>query len=292
MKLSSLLLLTAFFLTACFNVASESVPEMNVAPAVTPTPAKVEKKRTMEVVPILELNIGGLLGGSQGGKWLSAKDVANGLKGGEKYELFNTNDGKKTEIKGGAPENEVPCEDFYYVDVDGDKKDSGLAFGSALDWNPMPQPVKDLGADSAVYNKIIAEILASKGLTKSAAKATRILQTDLDGDGTDEVIISATVFKRGLTARGDVGDYSFILLRKIINGKAKNFVLAGDFIKNIENAGAPAEYKISGAADLNGDGKMEIIVLAHYYEGSWVEVFELNKNGASRVEELKIACGV
>ncbi len=292
MKLNGLFILTAVLLAACFSVANEPSPATVIEPAVTPTPAKTEKIQTKALVPIVELNIGGLLGGSKEGKWLSAKDTAAQLKGGEKYELFDLNDAGKSEITGGAPENEVPCEEFYSIEVKDETNKNSVAFGSALNWNPLPRPVKELSADSPVYKKIIGEVLTSKGLPKSAPKATRILQTDLDGDGTDEVILSATSFKKGVTARGDVGDYSFILLRKVINGKAENYVLTGDFIKNIENAGAPAEYKISGAADLNGDGKMEIVIFAGYYEGNWVDVFELNKKGASSIEQLKTACGV
>lgn len=278
---------------ACSGVSGDSsVAEMNIQALVTPTPVKTEKMQTA-VVPILEMNIGGLLGGSKSGNWVSARDVAAQLKGGEKYKLFGSKDGKSNEVTGGAPINEVPCEDFYDIQLDEKARNNGgIAFGSELSWNPVTRPIAELATDSAVYKPIITEVLASRGLPKSTPKATKVLQTDLDGDGMNEVVISATSFKKGVTAMGDIGDYSFILLRKVTNGKAENFVLSGDFVKKTENAGAPAEYEISGISDLNGDGKMEIIVFAHYYEGSWVEVYELNKKGASIVEELKTNCGV
>ena len=293
MKSTILIVLLSFGLMACSSVSGDSsVAENNVEASATPTPSGTKIMQTA-IVPIVEMNIGGLLGGSKAGKWISAKDVASQIKGGEKYKLFGSRDAKIKEVAGGAPINEVPCESFYDVQLDESARSKGgVAFGSQLSWNPVPHPIAELSANSSVYKPIITEILASKGLPKSTPKATKILQTDLDGDGKNEVIISATSFKKGVTPMGDIGDYSFILLRKVTNGKAENFILSGDFVKKSENAGAPAEYEISSISDLNGDGKMEIVVFAHYYEGSWVEVYELNNKGATSVEQLKANCGV
>ena len=291
MKTSGLIALLVLALSACFSVAGESQPLTGASDA-SPTPLKSEQVENQAIVPILETNIGGLLGGVRNGEWLSAKETAAQLKGGETYKIFGLTDAGESQLTGESPASEVPCEDFYSVSIKPERELDAVALGSSLNWNPALRSVVKIENNSAAYNKIVAETLSSKGLAKSAPKATQILQTDLDGDGINEVVISTASFKKGLTSRADVGDYSFILLRKVVDGKAKNVILSGDFVQKTSNAGVPAEYKISGIADLNGDGKMEVIVFARYYEGSWVEVFEMKNDSMSSVEKLKSACGV
>ncbi|MDQ2747202.1 MAG: VCBS repeat-containing protein [Acidobacteriota bacterium] len=290
MKLKSLLFLAIFAGTACFRAAGESAPVAALNAVPSPTPAKTAASDS-ETVPLLEMNIGGLLGGSRNGEWISAKETAIALKGGEQYKLYNLEAIEPTAARGESPTNGTPCEDFYSIPVDKKTALGGVAFGASLDWNPLIRPVKKIAADSDIYRKIAVEVLSGKGLAEHTPKIKQIYQADLDGDGTAEVVLSATSFKGGLSSRGSGGDYSFVLLRKVINGKAENFVLDGDFVKEKSNADAPAEYKISSIADLNGDGKMEIVIYARYYEGEWVEVFESKNDQPVEVEKLKIACG-
>jgi hypothetical protein len=291
MKTSGLITLFVLGLSACFGVTGESQSLTN-ASDVLPTPPKTGQIKNESVIPIMETNIGGLLGGVKNGEWLSAKDTAAQLKGGEIYKIFSLTNTGKSQFTGESPTSGVPCEDFYSIATNPEQEIDAVALGASLDWNPAVRSVAKLENNSVAYKKIISETLASKGLAKSIPKATQIFQTDMDGDGVNEVVISTSSFKKGLTSRANVGDYSFILLRKVVNGKAKNFVLSGDFVAKASNADAPSEYKISGIADLNGDGKMEIIVYARYYEGNWVEVFEMKNDNIASVEKLKSACGV
>lgn len=292
MKLSGLFLLLIFGLAACFRVSSESSPPANIT--LNPSTASIENPQLPQdaaVVPILEMNMRGILGGSKGGRWLRAKDVAPNLKAKQSYKFFGLESSASSEVIGEQPTNDAPCEEFYNVDFNKSERKNGVAFGSQISWNPVPRPVKKIAVNSPVYRKIVTDVLKSKGLPKSAPKVTQILQTDLDGDGRDEIVLSATNFKKGLSSRGSVGDYSFVLLRKVTGKNAENFVLAGDFIKNAANAGAPSEYRVSGLADLNGDGKMEAVIFSHYYEGESVEVFQSKDGKMLSVEELTIACG-
>ena len=56
--------------------------------------------------------------------------------------------------------------------------------------------------------------------------------------------------------------------------------------------GAPSEYEVSAIADLNGDGKMELVIYCQYYEGNWVETYEIKSGKLSSVKILDVACGV
>jgi hypothetical protein len=86
------------------------------------------------------------------------------------------------------------------------------------------------------------------------------------------------------------GDYSFVLVRKITGGKPKNILLTGEIITKITNDSTTNQYQISSIADLNGDGKMEIVVNGNYYEGDWSQIFELKGNQFSKV--LEFECGL
>lgn len=292
MKLQPLIFLLTFGLTACFRVSSESAPTADKR-FETENGAAVYTAAPGEMIPILEMNSGGLLGGSKAGKWLTAKEVVSNLKKGERYKIFASDQPKSIEITSEIPKNEPPCSDFFYVDLKQGAGTNGVALGAQVSWNPISRPIKKLDINSAVYKKAVSSVLASKGLAKSAPKITQIFQTDLDGDGKDEVVLNATFFKQGSPSRARIGDYSFILLRKVgSGGKVENTVLTGDFVKNATDVQAPAEYKISALADLNADGKMEAVVYARYYEGEWVEVFESKGNKTASVEELNVTCGL
>jgi len=81
-----------------------------------------------------------------------------------------------------------------------------------------------------------------------------------------------------------------VLLRKIVGKTAQNILITGEFITKKVEFGAPNEHRLSAIADLNGDGKMEIVIYGEYYEGHWSEMYELNGNKPTKV--LEIGCGV
>ena len=277
--------------SGCQWISSDASSGLDTKVYASATPLPAEQKSDT-VVPIVELNIGGLLGGVKNGQWMAAKNVGGNLQAGDEYQIYKSENSGKSSAKAKAPEVGSPCDEFYGINFDSETKKDGVAFGAGISWNPLPRPVKNLDVNSPVYRKIVAETLAGKGLTGKDVKITQIFQTDLDGDGTDEVVLNATFFKKGLSSRSEAGDYSFVMLRKVVNEKAQNMILEGDFITKSANMGAPAQYKVSSIADLNGDGKSEIVVYARYYEGEWVEVYELTGDVAKSVESMKINCGV
>ena len=247
-----------------------------------------------KVVPILEMNIHGLLGGVENGKWLDAKTTFAKLKGNENYMLYGiegVNEGE-TKYTVNAPDENEPCSDFYYFEME-DEADSGVALGSGYKWNPMPRTPKAIDLNNATYKKIVADVLKTKKITKTTIKLTQAVRIDLEGDGKEEVLIAATFYDTGnITPTAKPGNYSFVMLRRVVGKTAQNTILDGEFYtKNVE-FGAPNEYKISAIADLNGDGKMEIVVYGAYYEGSSSWVYEMKAGKATEVKALSVGCGV
>ena len=243
-----------------------------------------------QVVPILDLKVGGLLGGVKNGKFVDAKTAFKDLKANSEYTIYSLASGMSQDdlqITISAPD--APCEEFYGVSGDLETKE-GIAIGTGAKWKVLPREVKQTSLTDKTYLGIVGGILKLKGLPNAKARIEQAVRVDLDGDGTEEVLISATSYASNPQPSAKAGDYSFILLRKIVGGKAQNIIISEQYIKKAIEFGAPTKFEISSVGDLNGDGKMEIIIYDAYYEGSGATVYEMKNNKPTKV--LESGCGV
>jgi hypothetical protein len=244
------------------------------------------------VVPIVELKFRGLLGGVQNGKWIAPDKAAPKLKSEPEFLLVGWKGVEEGGITlGRRGETEDVCQDFHRFEFDL-SMDSGVAIGSDLKWDPSPRLVTNINSNNAVYKDIVADFLKTKGLIKPVVKISQAYRIDLEGDGTDEVLISATYYRHGLSSNAAVGDYSFVMLRKTMGTKVVNHLLTGDFITKKIDFGAPTQNEISAVADLNGDGTLEIVLHGSYYEGDFASAYEIRKGVPVEIKEFRIGCGV
>lgn len=241
------------------------------------------------VVPIVEMRTHGLLGGVENGKWIAAKRVAPLLKNKTEYVLLGANGVAGERLIGEKPQTLEICEDYFEIPFGGETK-NGVGIGLNAKWNLMPRAVKEISKTDATYLKIVGDFARSKGIAKPIAKISQGFRVDLDGDGSEEVLLAATNYKSGIMARTYSGDYSFLLLRKIVGGKAQNILIGGEFYPKPSEFAAPNEYSIQAIADLNGDGRMEFVMHAAYYEGAGSEVYDVS--GAKPKKVLETGCGV
>lgn len=121
----------------------------------------------------------------------------------------------------------------------------------------------------------------------------RILRVDLDGDGEDEVLLSATnYFNKEDEAPIDTpapGSYSIVLLRRVVAGKIQTRLVAGEIYAKRDAANFLHVYDIAAVLDLNGDGKLEVVVHSSYYEGNATTIYQCEPNKAREV--LSVECG-
>ena len=244
-----------------------------------------------KIIPIVEMNSGALLGGVENGKWFDAKTTVKSLPNENLYKTYQLNSGLG-EVKYSKPKDEgVPCEGYYSVnDVTSDKY--GVAIGDNATWNAAPRMLKTVDLNDAVYKKAVADVLRTKGIVSRDIKLKQAFRVDLEGDGQEEVLIEATSYSGFMKPSANKGDYSFVLLRKIVGGKVQNIIVSGDFVTKNIKFGAPSKFQLSAIADLNGDGKMEIIIYGSYYEGMWVETYEMRGSKPIIVKTLEAGCGV
>ncbi|MBI5831388.1 MAG: copper amine oxidase N-terminal domain-containing protein [Armatimonadetes bacterium] len=224
---------------------------------------------------------GVLIGGSMAGVWSDAKTMAAKLVGGEPYWVYTPTDALEATLKGGKPVVEEPGE-FLSVPLpwaEETHKDA-VAFGGP--WDAQPRRARLLKLEGSPYESAIREVLRDHGQSKAPVKLQQAMLVDLDGDGTDEALLSAsTMNPEQPPVNAAAGDYSMVLLRRVEGKQVKTYVLAGHFYTKETNA--PNVDRVQGLLDLDGDGVMEILCSWRYYEGGGTDVYQLQKGVPKQV---------
>lgn len=136
-------------------------------------------------------------------------------------------------------------------------------------------PKIPLTSESEGYVDFIAKILADNGLEGEPVHIREIVKTDLEGDGIDEVLLVAS----NLAAPDqNKGQYSIVLLRKVIDGKIESLFLTKQ-IKNMLtgdwNDRLLYDYELREIVDLDHDGVCELLLSETYHEGRFYLVYKL-----------------
>jgi hypothetical protein len=204
------------------------------------------------------------------------------------------------EAKGDKPEPEdVPCEETLAVSLS--PKPETAAIAIADPWNALSRKPQVTDPTQKTYVDAVREFLKTKGIDQPKLKIDNIVRVDLDGDGEEEVLISATNYFRkddSVPMRSPAASYSMVLLRRLVAGKVETQLIVGEFYpkaypKAAQEEGrfdAPNAYKVIAVLDLDGDGKMEIVVASQYYEGGATTIYRCDPK---KIESLlSVACGV
>jgi hypothetical protein len=223
-----------------------------------------------------------LLGGTQGGAWLDAPRTAALLDGGMPYQLYVPTGFLGTTHSTTPAHTSPTCPGMYSLTVD-PVPASGSVTGLAGGWNAMPRIPEPLPNDTEAYRQAIANLLDSNGLAGIDVTLTQVLRVDLEGDGNDEVLISASRFAETPGPIAVRGDYSLVVLRTVVNNEVVTVPLRADYYLQAEELFFPLTYTVGGVLDLNGDGRMEVGVDVSYWEGNDVMVYEVAQGQAQPV---------
>jgi hypothetical protein len=253
-----------------------------------------------EFHPIVEVQSGYLFGATADGKWIKAEEVAKALQGDMTYHVYGLTQ-SLGEAKGSQPKpsEEEVCSDMLIVTLS-PTPDNGVV-ALAAPWNALPRKPQLIDRTQKVYVDAVRDFLKTKGINEPKVKIENIVRVDLDSDGEEEVLISATNYfqkDEGAPIRSPAGSYSVVLLRRVVAGKVETQVVEGEFHpKAYRNAkdddasfDAPNAYKLIAVLDLDGDGKMEVVIASQYYEGGATTIYRCNPK---KIESLlSVACGV
>lgn len=237
---------------------------------------------------IVEVKEGCVIGGVRNHQWATAEQIERSVKAPLKLELYTVSKHETQTFVSSEEECHLGWKPQSGAELTG-----GIAI-QAPEWNPMPRMPRAIDPHDPAYANIIRGILVNAGLKKPVVNITEGYKIDLDGDGQDEAIIVASNFKHGVSELTGVGhqtapgDYSLVIVRKIVRGQVQNIFLVRDIRRGTNEGGLARGYHISAIADLNGDGRMEIALYSAYYEGSSADIFELN--GAKLKAVLGCGC--
>jgi hypothetical protein len=252
-----------------------------------------------DVHPIVEVQTGYLFGATANSKWIKSDEAAKAISDERTYKIYGLPQ-SLGEAKGAKPKpsQEEVCSDVLTVSLSSTPEKGVIAL--AAPWNALPRKVQILDATQQVYVDAARDFLKTKGIDEPKVKIESILRVDLDGDGEEEVLISATnYFEKddGAPMRSPAGSYSMVLLRRQIAGKVETQLVEGEFYpkaypKAAQEEGrfdAPNAYKVIAVLDLDGDGKMEIVVGSHYYEGEETTIYRCDPKKCDAL--LSVGCG-
>ncbi len=246
--------------------------------------------------PIVEVQSGYLLGATADGKWIKAEEAAKVLPDETTYRVYGLTQAFG-EAKGGKPEpsKDDVCSDVLAVSLSLKVEKGVIAL--AAPWNALPRKPRVMDTTQQVYVDAARDFLKTKGIDQPKVKIDSILRVDLDGDGEDEVLISATNYFRideRLPMRSPAGSYSMVFLRRVVAGKVESQLVEGEFhpkayVRKEDSFDAPNAYNVIATLDLDGDGKMEIVVGSNYYEGEEITIYRCDPKKVEAL--LSAACG-
>jgi energy-coupling factor transporter ATP-binding protein EcfA2 len=242
-----------------------------------------------------------VLGGVSGATWLEGQKAVATV--GMKYNSLWNLQGKVAGSSVGTAKESygVPCEQTYGVKLTPALATKSWIIATNAAWNLRPRAVTVLPNNNGTYRALVFEYLEKQGLKNPEVNITALIKTDLDNDKQDEIIIAATrVERNGLmpSVGAKQGDYSLLLVRKIVAGKVQTIALGqeihakGTTPEDVEagRQNNPDIWDLVNVLDLNGDGKLEILFFNAIYEDSAVSAVQWD--GKKFVTRLMSGCGV
>jgi len=157
-------------------------------------------------------------------------------------------------------------------------------------WPLKPRPVAVTAKAPDAYRALAAAAFAGEPVDASTGNIEQLVVADLDGDGDDEALVSFESVQPS-AGPGAPGDLAALHLIDVSTRETDTVLLSTVDLQLPEDGPFPIieRYRVLDVADLNGDGLMEVVVHAWYYEGASVLVYTYD--GSKLTEVLATGCG-
>ncbi len=264
--------------------AFDSPTQTSTRAAVVEETAQPTQGATVEVLPSVTPTIdprlpasvlvdgrGFVLGGAQNGAWLSPREASLALPAGGAFQVYqNFQPGGQSQVSAPVQRQASPCEDAWVVSLTPAVTLDTIAFFGP--WSPALREVKSMTLPSLPVEQALVGLLPDTPATVQGIEAR---QTDLDGDGRMEILASAG---------GESTPPLAAVLVQQPDGSYLPHLLA------LETSPSADDYRFIAALDLNGDGRMEVVLLAQQGDTANIRVFEVGQAGATEVMSSICAC--
>jgi hypothetical protein len=145
---------------------------------------------------------------------------------------------------------------------------------SNTSWPAQPRVARSQGdvevlkdARFNIYREEASRLAKERGSANVMPVLSSVVRVDLDGDGTDEVLVAASYIAYDRPHQGPdpatVGSFSIVYVRHVAGNAATSKVLSVVVAK--DSPAIVPDFVVDGTADLNGDGVMEVLG----YGGIW-----------------------
>jgi len=134
--------------------------------------------------PIIEIETGYFLGGSENGKWIKADQAATSVANETTYQVYSLTKhiGQITAPKPTSVDE--PCPDTLMVSLSSKLKDGVI--GLDAPWNALPRKPMIADTTQPVYVDAVRDFLKSNRIADPKVRITRILRVDLGGYGEEK----------------------------------------------------------------------------------------------------------
>lgn len=228
-----------------------------------------------------------LLGGFKTDRgWLSGADASAYIDPKTVYDFFGRNG--PIQVPGSPLEFSRTCRNYF---MHSSVVMAEAMVGVASGWVTQRRATTDLSMDDPTYIQAVTEWFQSQGNSPAEIHITRILQADIEGDGVNEILLSASYFQDTSGHMTRTGDYSVVLMRKVTGNDVVTIPLVKDYyvssVPELELS-YPKTYTLAQALDLNRDGTLEVIVHVNRWEGGGAIVYRLD--GQNVREVMRVIC--
>ena len=251
-----------------------TLPKAKPAQSVTcPLRAVPLTAKTRGCYPLLDGYEGWVLGGWSKGKWVSGEAILDQVTGDVCFQRYAL---EKPLGKIVIKKRDIPTMSDTEVVEEGEPADSGVTLnigkdftGIALaaDWDAMPRVPKVQNPNQPAYRREIERILTEHGYLKIPAfTMQQLIRADFDGDGKDEVFMTADFNDEDSPVQPPPGCFRLVAVRKIIDGQVRTLIPIAKLNPSAAiDESIVQDYSIIGIVDVDGDGMQELIVAEQYY---------------------------
>ena len=246
------------------------------APTPVPEDTSIEDDQNAVTTPVLLR--GALVGGLVRGEWLPADAVYQSGAvdfDGYRYDVYS-NRAYEGEATGGpfstffgdtpiGPDGDIYNSDTELVGDDQEMMYSSIALSADADWDLYPRAYAEQFAyneqitGSAEYQALAETMLVQAGLADPVTELRQVVTVDLDGDGTDEVLLAADNMPPDNGTMPGKGDNAILVFRRMNGDQAIDQTVDSYIYLEDSEPVTKISIWVPDCVDLDGDGSLEVI---------------------------------